>query len=160
MTNSLIYPKSNYTQDSLIRVLKQAAFFELKTCSLYSALACEDIASCSEIIELAKASKKEDWDHFLLINKQLNTIDSDSTISADYFLTHNSKKLKQQHITEQSLLRELKATEFNAIDRLQKICSMTLEHDYKTFDLSYSILNENVNHQDEVSLHLKKLLSL
>lgn len=159
MANDLIYPKSGYTQDSLIRVLKEAAFFELKTCSLYSALSSKDIASCSEIIKLAKASKKEDWRHFLSLNNQVSHIDNDSTISANYFLKKHSKKLKQQHTTEQSLLQELKATEFNAIDQLQKICSMTLEHDYKTFDLSYSILNENINHQDEVSLHLKKLLS-
>ncbi len=48
------------------------------------------------------------------------------------------------------LLGQIKQAEQASIDYQQEICALTLEYDYKIFDHSYALLNENIEHNERV----------
>jgi len=145
-----VQQQANNRHERIIFLLAAVADNELHTHKLYSEfLASTYASSAPEVVGLFEQALDEDRDHFHAVAaclERLNakSVEKNSPIEApkDHKLSLNTLKL---------LFKTLHEIEAFSVKAYSEICCMTLEYDYRTFDLSYRNMNENMHHLNTIT---------
>lgn len=142
------YPYPSYLQEQVVDNLKKAALNELVTCALYRMLESAHPKNLSrKLRSLAYTAHQEDWSHYQTLLNCLGHIQPEHPVSTQF----SSKViLPPRADCSTQLLSQIKEAEQASIDFQQEICALTLEYDYRIFDHSYALLNENIEHNERV----------
>ena len=150
------YPQPEYQQNKLIEIIKQTARNELYTSHLYWSLTLNKLTKKIPFLSgMANKAYKEDKLHFLTLTNHCHSLKAHMRQNEHNNTTLPVKSnMHVQNLQKQSisfLIEELKVAESQSIYFQQRICSMSLEHDYQTFDIVYSLLNENIEHENNLT---------
>lgn len=157
------YPQPSYQRYDLAEIVKHTAEHEWYTSCLYLAFTSNNLVQkSSALCAMAKKACEEDQQHYLVLKNHCHSLQKGS-LQKKYSTTPLSMKSTMPAKTmdtasTHSLLEQLKKAESISIDYQKQICSMTIEHDYQTFDLVYSLLNENIQHEDSIAFLLTQHL--
>ncbi|MFT6255285.1 MAG: ferritin-like protein [Granulosicoccus sp.] len=138
----------------LVPLLLKVAGNELLTHRIYSSLKQNPtFEKVSEVSSLLQVAEFEDWEHYREIIDCIERLNGDSSAIFDY--VQDFPLGKRDHKVE-DLLRLLRTTEESSVEAYMEICTMTLEHDFRTFDIAYRNLHENLHHHHLVVKVLTK----
>jgi len=143
--------KSGINVDELVELLVKNAAAELTTYYYYTILRINLIGLDGEgIKEIAETARIEDRNHFEALVPRIYELDGKLPESMVDF--HNisgcppaSLPKKQNNVKE--LLKVLVEAERCAVRGYTHICNLTAGKDHRTYDLSLSILNEEIEHE-------------
>ncbi len=152
------YPQQAYHRNDLNAVIKKTASQELYSCGLYLALSQHKITKHNpNLNKIATQAFDEDREHFLSIAERFDILNNASVKAhLSTHLSNTAASLKNCDENYQWILDALQQSERKSIAYQETICSMTLGHDYQTFDLAYSLLNDNMQHIDNIELLLNQ----
>lgn len=136
--------------DRLISLLLRCADHELLTHGLYRALFNGGgMSRVPELQGLSRTASDEDWEHYqgvLGCVRRLTTgeVSDRRRCGADDLLKLTSSSTL-------NLLDQLRTAEHRLVRSYHEICLLTIERDYRTFDISFRNMTENAQHQERVS---------
>lgn len=143
----------NYTRHSakLVALMKQVAALEIRSTDLYQKLARyihEDQEAHREAAQACTwlAATQEDAQHFNDVEQWLQNLPQPVAVNKTAILNHKNHR----PASFDSLIKQLQFIEQGAIRSYAQICQLTLEQDYKAFDLAYRNMQENIVHLDGV----------
>ncbi|WP_261843119.1 hypothetical protein [Aliamphritea ceti] len=139
------YPQPAYRQDLVIEALHKAAQNELLTCSLYRQVKSAELDETRVgFRDLAYSAYEEDWNHYQTLQECISLLQAE--VSAQNSLASSPALLPPPAASSCCLLGQIEQAEKTSIHYQQAICAMTIGYNYKVFDLAYSLLNENIQH--------------
>lgn len=142
------YPYPDYLQEQVIDNLKKAALNELVTCALYRLLESANPKKLNKKLRnLAHTAHQEDWSHYQILLDCLGRIQPET---GSVSMLNSKVILPPRADSSTQLLGQIKAAEQASIGFQQEICALTMEYDYRIFDYSYALLNENIEHNERV----------
>lgn len=135
----------------LVALMKQAAALEIRSTDLYQKLArhlSEDREAHQETTKACTwlAATEEDAQHFSDVEQWLQNLPQPVAVNKAAILNHKHHRPANFG----SLIEQLQFIEQGAIRSYSQICQLTLEQDYKAFDLAYRNMQENIVHLGEV----------
>ena len=141
--------KSNHGhQSELAELLNRVAINEMQTHLLYKMFLSKADGRSSRLTPLIKSALAEDYLHFDEVNACLSRLDP---LTAAEHADNLSLQISADDVAKlpkASVLKLLCRTEARSIALYNRICQMTLEVDYRTFDLAYRNMHENACHLD------------
>ena len=151
-------PFSGDRMDHVLSLLLFVANNELLTHYIYSRLQDSPYSEkIPDLLGLSQTASAEDWQHYRAIVECIEHLRGDQFMPPLQSVAL-SRYRKQKRYGIEKLLRVLRVTEEASIHAYSEICSLTLERDYRTFDLCYQNLYENIYHQHSVIGLLKRQL--
>ncbi|MCV6587996.1 MAG: hypothetical protein OIF57_03045 [Marinobacterium sp.] len=143
-------PFPDYQQAQVLEVLKKAARNELITCNLYQRIERNaPFYQHPELQYLASAACQEDWNHYEILLTCIEHIQQDGRRPHNESVT--GFIMPPVADSPETLLGQIKQAEQHSIAFQQQLCAMTMGYDYKLFDHAYMLLNENMQHNEQVN---------
>ncbi|MEM7404330.1 MAG: hypothetical protein AAF458_03510 [Pseudomonadota bacterium] len=102
-----------------------------------------------ELYGLSSTASDEDWEHYHSALSCVERLASQAVDSAYKGSGVDATGPRDNSVT--NLLWLLRTTEKQLVRSYREICRLTIEWDYRTFDMSFRNLNENAQHQQRVS---------
>ncbi len=154
MIEMLDRQSSNESTQQLVNLLNDTAQNEMLTHRLYRAYIDVDNSIPDTFLALFQQAVEEDQLHFHAIASCIERLG----IKESNVPLMDSQKYQKEFelISSDSLLCALCRSETFSIQAYSQICAMTIEQDYRTFDLSFQHLHENVTHLDMVKRLMEK----
>ncbi len=153
------YPQSIYRQDLVIEALQKAAQNELLTCSLYRQVNSAELDETRVgFRDLAYSAYEEDWNHYQTLQECISLLQKQATAQGSR--ASQPALLPPPVNASCCLLGQIEQAEKTSIYYQQAICAMTIGYNYKVFDLAYTLLNENIQHNLLVQEYLTSSVSL
>lgn len=133
----------------VVSLLLAVADHELLTHQIYRRL--RDVTSddLPELSGLTHTASDEDWEHYHSVLSCARRLSSETLEDAQPYPPVDARGLSEYPVVD--LLWLLRTTERQLVESYHEICRLTIERDYRTFDLSFRNLNENAQHQQRVS---------
>ena len=143
--------RSGVNVDQLVELLVKNAAAELTTYYYYTILRCNLIGLDGETIkEIAETARIEDRNHFEALIPRIYELDG--RLPRDMKEFHDISACPPAYLPEQTqevntLLKVLVKAERCAVRGYTHICNLTAGKDHRTYDLSLSILHEEIEHE-------------
>ncbi len=143
--------RSGINVDQLVELLVKNAAAELTTYYYYTILRCNLIGLDGETIkEIAETARIEDRNHFEALIPRIYELDG--RLPRDMKEFHDISACPPAYLPEQTqevntLLKVLVKAERCAVRGYTHICNLTAGKDHRTYDLSLSILHEEIEHE-------------
>jgi ferritin-like protein len=143
--------KSGVNVDQLIELLVKNAAAELTTYYYYTILRCNLIGLEGEgIKEIAEAARIEDRNHFEALVPRIYELGG--KLPEDMKVFHDASAcppaaLPKDPTDTKAMLKVLVEAERCAVRGYTHVCNLTAGKDHRTYDLSQSILNEEIEHE-------------
>lgn len=143
--------RSGVKVDQLVELLVKNAAAELTTYYYYTILRCNLIGLEGETIkEIAETARIEDRNHFEALIPRIYELDG--RLPRDMKEFHDISACPPAYLPEQTqdanaLLKILVKAERCAVRGYTHICNLTAGKDHRTYDLSLSILHEEIEHE-------------
>jgi len=143
--------RSGINVDQLVELLVKNAAAELTTYYYYTILRCNLIGLDGETIkEIAETARIEDRNQFEALIPRI--YDLDGRLPRDMKEFHDISACPPAYLPEQTqevntLLKVLVKAERCAVRGYTHICNLTAGKDHRTYDLSLSILHEEIEHE-------------
>ncbi|MCH2157426.1 MAG: hypothetical protein MK096_01425 [Oleiphilaceae bacterium] len=138
------------TKPRLLTLLNLIANNEIRTHLLYSELikrhACH-VGRDQHLLSCFHTALTEDKDHYQCIEHCIELIQGPEAPTKTRNKHYPSTQLKSSF---SKLLKSLYLSEASSVQAYSEICTMTLEKDYRLFDLAYRNMHENIVHLDAV----------
>jgi ferritin-like protein len=148
----------NDQNEQLLSLLFKAARNELLSYQIYAYLTQNPrwtpISNISHLIQVAEF---EDWEHYREIINCIERLNGDVNSMLKY--TSKFQALKPW-FTVHDCLALLRTTETVSVNAYTEMCMISMEYDYRVFDLSYRNLHENIQHQRVVTEALNNNLCI
>jgi len=143
--------RSGVNVDQLVELLVKNAAAELTTYYYYTILRCNLIGLDGETIkEIAETARIEDRNHFEALLPRIYELDG--RLPRDMKEFHDMSACPPAYLPEETqdvnaLLKVLVKAERCAVRGYTHICNLTAGKDHRTYDLSLSILHEEIEHE-------------
>lgn len=152
-----MFAETNFTRkagraESVTMLLRKVASNEIRTHYFYSILLRKHgalIESNPTFTHLLEEASKEDVSHYHAINECIfqkhGTLDFANPKDTIFGY---SRQIKNSLV---KLLKNLCLIEASSVQAYAELCALTLEYDYRIFDLSYRNMHENILHLELVN---------
>jgi ferritin-like protein len=143
--------RSGINVDELVQLLVKNAAAELTTYYYYTILRCNLTGLQGETIkEIAETARVEDRNHFEAIVPRIYELGG--KLPDDMKAFHDTSACPPAHLPKDltdtiAILKVLVEAERCAVRGYTHICNITAGKDHRTYDLSQSILNEEIEHE-------------
>ena len=143
--------KTGINVNQLVELLVKNAAAELTTYYYYTILRCNLIGLEGEgIKEIAEAARIEDRNHFEALVPRIYELGG--KLPEDMKVFHDTSacppaSLPKDPTDTKAMLKVLVEAERCAVRGYTHICNLTAGKDHRTYDLSQSILNEEIEHE-------------
>ena len=134
----------------VVSLLLLAADHELLTHRVYRRLwEADGFDRLPKLHGLSRTASDEDWEHYHGVLACAKRLASDCV--DDMRKASDIRTIERKRNSVVDLLYLLRKTEKHLVQSYHEICRLTIERDYRTFDLSFRYLTENADHQQCVS---------
>lgn len=143
--------KAGVNVDQLVELLVRNAAAELTTYYYYTILRCNLIGLEGETIkEIAETARVEDRNHFEALVPRIYELGGN--LPRDMKEFHDLSGCPPAYLPQQpedvnAILKVLVEAERCAVRQYTHICNLTAGKDHRTYDLSLSILHEEIEHE-------------
>ena len=153
MKNITELPQPVYLQRKVVDILKKAALNELLTSTLYRLLETSPSRYISNKLKhMARTARRANWRHYQALLGCIGHLLKGDTQPTLKLVTPPA--LPHIGYSPIELLDQIEQAEQASIDYEQEICALTMGYDYKVFDQTYVVLNENIEHCEQVKAYL------